>query len=63
MDFVVLDLSEDAFGHGQLYTALSRLRQSDRLRLIINRSTQPTNLPTPSHVHVHNIIYPSLILK
>jgi len=63
MDFVVLDLSEDAFGHGQLYTALSRLRQSDRLRLIINRSTQPTDLPTTNHVNIHNIIYPSLILS
>lgn len=62
MDYVVVDLSEDAFGHGQLYTALSRLRESDRLRLIINRSTQPTDLPSAESVQVKNIIYPTLIL-
>lgn len=62
IDFVVLDVSKPAFGHGQLYVALSRLRQADRLLLVVDPTTQPQDLE-PTKTHLTNIIYPALILQ
>jgi ATP-dependent exoDNAse (exonuclease V) alpha subunit len=61
IDFVAVDMSKDVFGHGQLYTALSRLRESDRLLLMVDEASQD-NVEDKTTVHVHNIIYPPLIL-
>ena len=62
IDYVVSDLSTPAFGPGQMYTAWSRLRQSDRLLIIVDETTQIDT--KQSHcVQVTNIIIPSLILQ
>ena len=62
IDFVVLDLTKPAFGHGQLYTAFSRLRQADRLMVIVDPTTQPPEIGEDKF-HINNIIYPQLILQ
>jgi ATP-dependent exoDNAse (exonuclease V) alpha subunit len=62
LDFVVLDCSKPAFEHGQLYTALSRLRQADRLCIIYDPTTQSAD-KQQHQVQVTNIIYPQLILR
>jgi hypothetical protein len=66
IDYLLLDVCKDTFQHGQTYVALSRIRKSDRLRLIVNEGDYfPTSfcmepIPTP---FIRNVIYPKLILN
>jgi hypothetical protein len=56
LDKVVLDLREPVFAHGQLYNALSRIRQGYDIRILLapdNEQCQTTNI-----VH-HQLLLPS----
>jgi hypothetical protein len=54
LDRTVLDLRSQVFAHGQLYTALSRVRESSHSRLLIDDST---------NIHeIRNVVYQNLIL-
>jgi hypothetical protein len=65
IDFLLLDITKQAFEHGQAYVALSRIRRSKRIRLILleedfyPNSFSGENTPTP---FIRTIIYPKLIL-
>lgn len=65
IDFLLLDVTKDAFQHGQAYVAVSRIRKSERLRLLVNEadcfpsSFNGTETPTP---FLRNVIFPKLIL-
>ena len=53
LDRVGVDLTEDVFTHGQLYTALSRIR---------NRSDAVVRLPTPNSIATTNVTYRELLI-
>jgi hypothetical protein len=65
IDFLLLDITKQAFEHGQAYVALSRIRKRKRIKLILNEedsypnSFSGQNTPTP---FIRTIIYPKLIL-
>jgi hypothetical protein len=65
IDFLLLDITKQAFEHGQAYVALSRIRKSNRIKLVLNEedsypnSFSGQNTPTP---FIRTIIYPKLIL-
>jgi hypothetical protein len=56
LDRVVLDLSIQPFAHGQLHTALSRVRQRNDLRLLL---PEDHSIFDPQTV---NVVYPDLLL-
>ena len=53
LDKTVLDLRTDVFTHGQLYTAISRVRSRQDTRLLLSQ----TNMTG----HVRNVVYKQLI--
>jgi hypothetical protein len=54
LDRTVLDLRTDVFAHGQLYTALSRVRHRNDSRIFLNEEAE-------SH-EVVNVVYKELLL-
>lgn len=61
VDYIVLDLSKDPFCHGQTYTALSRIRIYNRIKLIVRENEFMTNAIDPTPI-ISNTIYPSLLV-
>lgn len=55
LDRVVLDLHTPVFSHGQLYTALTRVRQRNHILLLIEKD-QTSNFFTTK-----NIVYSELL--
>jgi len=54
LDCVGVDLTQDVFTHGQLYTALSRIRR---------RSDAIARLPTLEHLTTTNVTYKELLIQ
>jgi ATP-dependent exoDNAse (exonuclease V) alpha subunit len=54
LDRVGVDLRLPVFTHGQLYVALSRVTDVDRLDVL---------LPEQSDTRVENIVYPEVLLR
>jgi ATP-dependent exoDNAse (exonuclease V) alpha subunit len=59
-DTVLIDLRQETFAHGHLYVALSRVKYSDKITVLINRSQ--TRTTDDNHAMLTNILYPELLL-
>jgi len=62
-DTVLIDLRQETFAHGHLYVALSRVKYSDKITILIHeKQTRATDIDD-LHAMLFNIIYPELLLK
>ena len=62
-DRVGIYLPVGVFDHGQFYTAVSRVRSEESLKVLaLNRFDQGTITNNPNHVYVKNIVYREVLL-
>lgn len=56
-EYVGIQLDEPVFSHGQLYVALSRCRNPDKVKILMKNTSQQGNLLNDHRFFTKNIVY------